>query len=111
MVLSASKNNLTTNWDDASVLQATIVDAKGVPCTNADNLIKFIVTGPGKIQGVDNGNIMSHESYTSSQYPAFMGKAMAILKAQKGTSKKITVEAQVHGLETASISIDSGDGI
>ncbi len=106
LILSASKNNLEANWDDASVIQATIVDAKGIPCTNADNLIKFSVTGPGKIQGVDNGNIISHEPYASSQYPAFMGKAIAIIKAQKGPNKKITVKAQADGLEAASVIID-----
>ncbi|PRY55142.1 beta-galactosidase [Arcticibacter pallidicorallinus] len=106
LILSASKNKLKTSWDDASIIQATIVDSKGIPCTNADNLIKFSVTGSGKIQGVDNGNIISHEPYASSQYPAFMGKAIAIIKAQKGSSEKITVKAQADGLEMASVIID-----
>ncbi|MFD2164092.1 glycoside hydrolase family 2 TIM barrel-domain containing protein [Paradesertivirga mongoliensis] len=104
ILLTASKTNLRNNWDDVSFVQATIVDANGIPCTNADNLIKFTVAGAGEIQAVDNGNIMSHEPYQASQRQAYMGKAIAIVKGKR--SGKVTLKAEVEGLEAGVITLN-----
>ena len=105
IVLTSSKGKLTNNWDDVSFVTATIVDANGIPCPNSDNLIKFSVTGPGKIEAVDNGNIISHEAYQAAERQAYQGKAIAIIKAEK-SSGKITIKADSEGLGSASATLD-----
>jgi beta-galactosidase len=77
------------------------VDDKGIRCANADNLIKFSISNSGKIIGVDNGNIISHESYQSPERHAFAGKAIAIVKAAQDTGK-IEIKATAEGLEAGS---------
>ncbi len=88
-----------------SFVTATIVDDEGIVCANADDLIHFSVTDAGKIIGVDNGNIISHESYIAPDRSAYKGKAIAIIKAAKSAGK-IEIKATVEGLEGAAISID-----
>ncbi|PXY46615.1 glycoside hydrolase family 2 TIM barrel-domain containing protein [Flavobacterium hydrophilum] len=105
IILTKSNPTLVNNWDDVSFITATIVDDKGIRCANADNLIKFTVTDSGKIIGVDNGNIISHESYQTPERSAYNGKAIAIIKATKN-SGKIEIKASAEGLEAAAISID-----
>ena len=105
IIISNSNPTLANNWDDVSFITATIVDDKGIPCANADNLIKFTVTDTGKIIGVDNGNIVSHEDYLSPERSAYKGKAIAIIKAAKNEGK-IEIKATAEGLEGAKISIN-----
>jgi len=105
ILLTSSKGKLANNWDDVSFITATIVDTNDIPCPNSDNLIKFNVTGPGKIEAVDNGNIISHEAYQAAERQAYQGKAIAIIKAGK-SSGKITVKADSEGLGSGSIALD-----
>lgn len=105
IILTKSNPTLVNNWDDVSFITATVVDDKGIRCANADNLIKFTVTDSGKIIGVDNGNIISHESYQTPERSAYNGKAIAIIKATKN-SGKIEIKATAEGLEAGAISID-----
>jgi beta-galactosidase len=105
IIIEKSNPTLSNNWDDVSFLTATIVDDKGVRCANADNLIKFSISGSGKIIGVDNGNIISHEDYLSPERRAFNGKAIAIIQATQDTGK-IEIKATAEGLEAGSITVD-----
>ncbi|MBP6182117.1 glycoside hydrolase family 2 TIM barrel-domain containing protein [Flavobacterium sp.] len=105
IILTKSNPTLTNNWDDVSFITATIVDDKGIPCANADNLIKFTIADSGKIIGVDNGNIISHEAYQASERQAYNGKTITIIKAAKNGGK-IEIKASSEGLQEGSIAID-----
>ncbi|MFV5695254.1 glycoside hydrolase family 2 TIM barrel-domain containing protein [Flavobacterium sp. LB3P122] len=105
IILTKSNPTLANNWDDVSFITATIVDDKGIRCPNADNLIKFTITNSGKIIGVDNGNIISHEAYQASERSAYSGKAIAIIKATQDAGT-IEIKASAEGLEKGSIAIE-----
>ena len=109
IILTKSNPTLANNWDDVSFITATIVDDKGIICSNADNLIKFSITNSGKIIGVDNGNIISHESYQASERSAYKGKAIAIIKATQDVGK-IEIKAYAEGLEEGSIIVEIVSG-
>ncbi len=104
IILSADQSFLTNNWNDVAFVTATIVDADGIPCPNADDKIKFTTEGPGIIEAVDNGNNSSHDIYKASEYSAYRGKCLAIIKA-KGTTGKVTVKASATGLSEGSVAI------
>jgi len=101
IILSSSSSQLKNNWDGASIITATIVDRDGTVCPNADNQIKFSISGPGMIQATDNGNVNSHEPYASDQHKAYRGKAIAIVKAN-GTSGSFSVKATSGRISSAS---------
>jgi beta-galactosidase len=105
ILLTADQHSLKNNWNDVVFVKATIVDAYGIPCPNANNLIKFNLEGNGEIAAVDNGNVLSHESYQGTQYPAYKGKCISIIKT-KATSGKILIKATAEGLSAGSVSIE-----
>jgi beta-galactosidase len=105
ILLTADQSFLTNNWNDVVFVTATIVDAHGVPCPNTNNLIKFNLEGAGEIAAVDNGNILSHESYQATEYPAYEGKCIAIIKT-KDSSGEIKISATAAGLKSGLVSID-----
>lgn len=105
IIIIKSSPTLTTNWDDVSFITATIVDNKGIPCANADYLIQFTITDSGKIIGVDNGNIISHEAYQAPERQAYNGKAIAIIKATQNVGK-IEIKASAEGLQEGSTTIE-----
>ena len=64
---------------------------------NADDLVKFDISGEGFIAGVDNGSQISHEPFKASQRKAFHGQCLAIIQS-KGSRGKITLKASAAGL-------------
>lgn len=105
VVLTLSNPNITNNWEDVSFVTATLVDDKGIKCPNDDGLIQFTISDGGKIIGVDNGNIISHEAYKASERRAYRGSAIAIVQATKDKGK-ITITAKVEGLKQGEISLE-----
>ncbi|WP_241738934.1 glycoside hydrolase family 2 TIM barrel-domain containing protein [Pontibacter beigongshangensis] len=104
LVLSATKPTISHNWDDVTFITATVVDANGVVCPNADKMVKFDISGPGVITAVDNGNILSHEPYQASERRAYRGKSVAIIKASK-PGGKMTITATADGLTAGTVSV------
>jgi beta-galactosidase len=104
IILKADRSELSGSWDDVSYLTATVADADGIPCPNADKLVTFSVSGPGIISAVDNGDTNSHEPYKTSERHVFNGKCIAIISA-KGATGKITVTADSPGLTSGSTTI------
>ncbi|HSE20432.1 MAG TPA: hypothetical protein VLB68_02210, partial [Pyrinomonadaceae bacterium] len=81
-----------------------IVDRNGTVIPNAEDLVKFDVSGDGFIAGVDNGSQISHEPFKASQRKAFHGQCLAIIQS-KGTRGKITLKATAAGLAPATVVI------
>jgi len=95
--LTADKMIINNDWNDVVFVTATVVDANGNKCPNADHLINFNTNGPGIIASVDNGNRMSHELYKVKQRQAYQGECIAIIKSSDSKGK-ITVTASSQGL-------------
>ena len=105
VVLSVNKNQLKNIWDDVAFVTAKVYDAEGNLCPNADDLIKFDVSGAGFITAVDNGNIASHEPYKAAQRHAYRGVCIALVKANQPLGK-ITVKATADGLAGSTLSLE-----
>ena len=61
VVLTPYKTTALADGKDVSVINVSVVDAKGREVPDAENLIKFYIKGEGKIIGVGNGDPSSHE--------------------------------------------------
>jgi beta-galactosidase len=85
---------LTPDFNDVHYFTATLVDAAGTPIPDSTTLIHFAVTGPVAIVGVDNGNMVSHESFQGPDRTLYNGNAIAILRAT-ASSGAISVTASV----------------
>ncbi|WP_395064195.1 beta-galactosidase GalA [Flavobacterium sp.] len=109
VVLSPDKTILTADGKDATVINISLTDEKGREVPDADNRIRFYLTGDAKIIGVGNGDPSSHEpdkcDVGAWQRSAFNGKCQVILQAGK-TIGTIKLEAKANGLNSGSTSIN-----
>ncbi|MBC7721564.1 MAG: DUF4982 domain-containing protein [Pedobacter sp.] len=105
ILLTANKTKLANSWDDVVFITATVVDDKGVPCPNLDNLIKFSTTGSGFVSAVDNGNIATTELYQTNERKLYNGRCIAIIKSNTAKGS-IIIKATAEGLKEGSISLE-----
>jgi Glycoside hydrolase family 2 C-terminal domain 5/F5/8 type C domain len=102
---------INADREDLAFLTADIVDANGVFVPTAANTVNFLVSGPGRLVGVDNGNAISLESYKGTSRQAFSGKCLAIVQST-GAAGQIVVTASSSGLTSGSATITAqGPGV
>jgi beta-galactosidase len=101
IILEPDRKVIRADGRDLSFVTVKVVDANGTVVPNADNLVKFQLTGEGSIAGVDNGSEISHEPFKANSRKAFHGLAVAIIQA-KEKSGRITLRATSDGLAAAS---------
>ena len=104
MRLIADNRQLIADNQDVSHIRIEITDSKGIIVPKADNLIRFRISGNGKLIGLDNGNPADHEPYKSDKRKVFNGLGLAIIQAGK-VPGKITLTASSEGMEDVSVEI------
>ena len=70
----------------------------------ADNEVAFEIQGEGKIIGVDNGNLASHEDFKGSRGKAFNGLCLAIVQST-AKAGRIQLTATSPGIKSGSVAI------
>jgi len=103
--LTPEKPALSVSGDELYYVLVEVLDADGVPCPLADNMIGFQVKGPARIAGIGNGNPLGFDSFTDDRHPLFHGKAMLILRAIAGKSGPIRITATGDGLEKGQVKL------
>ena len=85
--LTGTGEALVLDGQDAGMVSAAIVDAQGRVISSATNNITFgIVSGPGRIIGVGNGDPFCHEPNKASWRSAYHGLARAIIQVTENTA-------------------------
>ena len=110
VVLTPYKTTMLADGQDATVMNVSIIDREGREVPDANNMIQFTISGPGKIIGVGNGDPSSHEPDKCTdgawQRSAFNGKCQVIVQAGK-TPGLIKFEAKAAGLWKGSTDIST----
>jgi beta-galactosidase len=108
VVIAPNKTTLLADGTDVSVINVSVTDKEGREVPDADNMIRFSISGNGKIIGVGNGDPSSHEPDKcvegAWQRSLFNGKCQVIVQSDK-KSGLIKFEAQSVGLWTGSTDI------
>ncbi|HKI46283.1 MAG TPA: beta-galactosidase GalB [Balneolales bacterium] len=104
IILSADRDTIDADGRDLSFVTVKVVDSKGNMVPNADNLIRFHLSGDGFIAGVGNGNETDHEPFKANYRKAFNGLCLAIIQSN-GKAGEITLKATGNGLRSQSIQI------
>ena len=108
VVLTPYKTTMTADGKDATVINISLIDREGREVPDADNMIRFFISGDAKIIGVGNGDPSSHESDKCAeglwQRSAFNGKCQVIIQAGKNPGI-IKFEARAAGLWKGSTDI------
>ena len=106
LVLHPDRQEINADGEDVVVCAVEVQDAQGRVVPITDNQVAFLVTGPGKVIGVGNGDPTSHESDIGSTRKAFSGLCMAIVQSAKSAGS-ITVEATSPGLTAATATVNA----
>ncbi len=104
--IEPNKTVIANEFDDAAVVLVSFVDEKGIKCPWAEKLIKFEISGPGKIIAVDNGDPQFHDSYQASKCRTFHGECMVVVAAT-ADSGDIMLKATCRGIESSSVTLQS----
>ena len=99
----ADKQSISATADEVIHLEITAFDKNGNPALVANNIIKVEVSGLGELIGLDNGNMVDHDSYKTNTRKLFEGKARAIIAAKKAGN--IVVKVTSSGLVSSEINL------
>ncbi|AYB29073.1 sugar-binding domain-containing protein [Chryseolinea soli] len=99
------RNTLKADKDDVIHLTVSVLDKdnRGVPL--ADNEITFSIEGPGRLLGLESGDLRSHEDYKASKRKAYKGKVLAYVQATGPGA--ITVTVNSPGLKPQTVQLES----
>jgi beta-galactosidase len=109
ITLTPDSRVITADGKSLSFLAVGVVDRSGVLVPDASSLIRFAVSGPGTLAGVDNGQQENAQSYQASSVPALNGRALVIVRSTDRAGS-IKVTATSPGLASASTKITSVAG-
>ena len=77
-----------------SHVEVRIVDEHGVLVPNADRLLEFELEGPGRLMGVDNGDLECEEPYQGKARTSRSGRCLAIVQVgRRPGTLDLTVKA------------------
>ncbi|MCH5598245.1 DUF4982 domain-containing protein [Niabella ginsengisoli] len=85
--LLTDKKQVSANYKDVIHVEVNITDTQGTLVPEADNLVQFSIEGPGKIIGVENGDITDFSPMKASQRKAFNGKCLVMIQATNQPGK------------------------
>ncbi|MEU6258392.1 glycoside hydrolase family 2 TIM barrel-domain containing protein [Streptomyces sp. NPDC047043] len=101
--LTPDRKSLAADGRSLVFVTADVVDAHGVVCPDAEDLITFDVKG-GSLAGLDNGREESAERYQATTRTAFHGKALAIVRSgTKAGALKVIARAEGLRTDTATV--------
>jgi beta-galactosidase len=105
--LEADRSKIADDGEDLSYIKVSILDKDGIVCPNADNEIKFTLSGPAaSIAGLDNGDATNHEPFQGTQHKAFHGLGLVVLKSTYDKAGSVTLTASIAGLPDATTIVD-----
>ena len=90
--LKTDRDTIQADGRNMAFIETNLQDKDGNFVPDANNQVSYLVTGPGKIVGVDNGNPISIEPFKASKRQAFNGKCLAIIQST-GAEGQIVVSA------------------
>jgi beta-galactosidase len=96
--------SLPADGRSLSHIEVTVVDDAGIQFPSADNLIAFEISGPGRLVGVDSGDVRSHELFKTTSRKAYQGRCLAVVQST-GKPGVIKLTATAPGLLPGQISI------
>jgi hypothetical protein len=88
-----------------SQIEAEVLDEKGRLCTGESPLISVSLTGPGKIAGLENGDLSDCSEYSSPRRRAYRGKIIIYVLTEKNQDSETILTASAEGLIPARVKV------
>lgn len=105
--VKVDKNTLSSYSENLAFVTVDVLDKQGRFIRNANISLHFSLEGAGELVATDNGDPTSLVSFVSPNRATFNGKCLAIVRAHKGASGKLTLKVSAEGLPTAEVSMSA----
>ena len=106
LTLTADRTTISADGEDLAFVVVEAVDAQGRLQSDAEQLVRFTIEGPGRIAGLGNGDGKSAGSYQGDTLTLFNGRALVIVRSSNN-SGNIKVAGTAEGLKSDSVTIKS----
>jgi len=106
--LIADRKSIRNNRSDVVHIEAQLRDEDGIMLPDANHMIEFEISGPAKLLGVENGDILDLAPHKVNYRKAFKGKCLLIIQAT-GEAGEIEINAKSDHLMSGSVNIVSGN--
>ena len=94
---------LFADGQDVALVRASLVDQSGRLCSAASHNVSFsVVSGPGRVVGVGNGDPFSHEPNAGSSRLAYHGLARVVVQVTVDTASEGHVRATMIDVDAVS---------
>ncbi len=107
VLLAADRAALKADGQDLAFVTVTIADQAGLLVPRSKHPVKFTLSGPAEIAGVDNGDATSFEPFQAGERKAYNGLALVIVRTRAGQPGTIILTARADGLAPAEITLQS----
>ena len=104
MVIQVDRSTLLANHKDVVHAEISVIDKYGVEVPAANHLLTFDIEGPGKLIGVENGDILDLGPHKVNHRKAFHGKCLALVQAT-GDPGEIILTVNAEGLQARTVKI------
>jgi beta-galactosidase len=95
--LKPDHTTITADGQDLSFVRVEVSDKSGQVQPNADNTIRFTLSGPGAIAGLGNANVKDSTPYQGTECHVFHGVALVVLRSSR-TPGTLELKATGDGL-------------
>jgi beta-galactosidase len=103
--LVADRDSLAGDGADAQPITVEVVDARGRVVPTASLPVRFTLSGPGAIIGLNDGNPSNHEPEKGDRHSVFHGFAQVIAQSAYAGSGTLTLRATAEFLSPAEVTI------
>lgn len=107
--LFPNKNTLKADGCDLIFLDISAYDKDGVFVANARNRVNVMVSGAGRLVGLDSGDSTDFDEYKGTSKKLFGGRLMAVIAA-KNIVGDINVTGKSEGLAPVSVKLSAVEG-
>lgn len=105
LVLTPDRPKLKASRDDLSYVMVSVVDEQGRLVPDAVVPVSFVLSGPGEIAAVGNGNPKDVASFRQPHRDTFHGRCVAVVRPM-GKVGVIEVRGECPGLDGAVVRLD-----
>ncbi|MBR4083871.1 MAG: DUF4982 domain-containing protein [Lachnospiraceae bacterium] len=106
LTLEANKQVLRGDGEDLVFLIIGVLDAHNHLVENAMNYVEVLVSGVGRLLGLDNGDSTDYDEYKGNVRKLFNGKLLAVV-ASKTEAGEVSITVSSPGLESASLTLQA----
>ena len=102
--ITANRDTVAADGDELVYFTVTALDSKGNPVPDADNLVKFTVSGAGSFEATANGDPTCVMPFQKPEMKLFSGAATAIVRSA-GTPGALSIKASAKGMKPATYTV------